>query len=228
MKVPIPDRQVAGRALAEALAEYHDRDDVIVLGLPRGGVPVAAEIATALRARLDVLLVRKLGAPMQPELAMGAIATGGVRVMNDDVVRGYRIGRADIEKVAAVEQRELERRNRIYRGDRPWPKLAHHRVILVDDGVATGATMFAAIDAVRAQHAAQVIVAVPVAPTDTLERLEVAADKVVCLAAPEPFFAIGQWYQRFDQVSDEAVIGLLKSGWRDLDEESEPHRKSSL
>lgn len=227
MKIPIPDRQTAGLALGEALADYRDRDDVIVLGLPRGGVPVAAEIADALRARLDVLIVRKLGAPQQPELAMGAIAIGGSRVMNDDVVRSYRIAAADIDEVAAREARELERRQQIYRGTRPWPKLAHHQVILVDDGVATGATMFAAIDAVKAQRAAAVIVAIPVAPADTLMRLEAAADKVVCLATPAPFFAIGQWYQRFEQLSDEDVVTLLRRGWDALDMESVPGRKSS-
>lgn len=228
MQVPIPDRRQAGLALAQALMEFHERDDVIVLGLPRGGVPVAAEIATALHARLDVLIVRKLGAPRQPELAMGAIATGGCRVMNEDVVLGYHIGEADIERVAAIEQRELERRNALYRGTRPWPKLAHHRVILVDDGVATGATMFAAIEAVKAQHAAEVVVAVPVAPADTLARLEAAADKVVCLATPAPFFAIGQWYRQFDQVSDETVTRLLGESWDALNKASAPDREAGI
>ena len=213
MKVPIPDREIAGKALAEELSDWRDRDDVIVLALPRGGVPVAYEIATHLHARLDVLIVRKLGVPVHRELAMGAIASGGIRVMNEDVVRSYRVRPEEIETVAATELGELERRAKVYRGERPWPKLAHHCVILVDDGVATGATMFAAIDAVRAQHAAKVIVAIPVAPADTVSRLEASADQVVCLAIPEPFYAIGQWYQRFNQVSDDEVIDLIGRAW---------------
>jgi putative phosphoribosyl transferase len=217
MRVPIPDRETAGEALAGELSAWRDRDDVIVLALPRGGVPVAYEIASRLNARLDVLIVRKLGVPVHRELAMGAIASGGIRVMNEDVVRSYRVTPEQIESVAAAESGELERRAKVYRGDKPWPKLAHHCVILVDDGVATGATMFAAIDAVRAQHAAQVVVAIPVAPADTVSRLKDSADKVVCLAMPEPFYAIGQWYQRFNQVNDDEVIELIGRAWDSLD-----------
>jgi len=168
MKLPIPDRRAAGRALAEALGRYAGRKDVIVLALPRGGVPVAAEIVRGLDVPLDVMLVRKLGAPWQPELAMGAIASGGVRVMNDEVVRGMGISPEAIERVAQEELQELERRERAYRGDRPWPDLTDKTVILVDDGLATGATMHAAIDAVRAQNPARIVVAVPVAPPDTV------------------------------------------------------------
>ena len=195
---------------------------MIVLALPRGGVPVAAEIAAALHARLDVLIVRKLGVPTQPELAMGAIASGGIRVMNEDVVAACRITPRQIGAVEATELLELERRVKAYRGDRPWPKLAHHCVILVDDGVATGATMFAAIDAIRAQQAARVVVAVPVAPRDTVARLERSADEVVCGAMPEPFSAIGQWYARFEQVSDDEVVRLLQDAWNALDRGSSP------
>ncbi len=210
MKLPIPDRRAAGRALAEALDRYAGRKDVIVLALPRGGVPVAAEIARGLDVPLDVMLVRKLGAPWQPELAMGAIASGGVRVMNDEVVRGMGISPEAIEQVAQEELKELERRERAYRGNRPWPDLTDKTVILVDDGLATGATMHAAIDAVRAQNPAQIVVAVPVAPPDTVRALEPLVDEVVCLFQPEPFMAIGQWYQDFSQLTDAEVQALLE------------------
>ncbi len=210
MKLPIPDRRAAGRALAEALGKYAGRNDVIVLALPRGGVPVAAEIAKSLEAPLDVMLVRKLGAPWQPELAMGAIASGGVRVMNDEVVRGMGISPEEIERVAEEELRELERREQAYRGDKPWPDLTDKSVILVDDGLATGATMHAAIDAVRAQNPARVVVAVPVAPPDTVQALKPLVDEVICLFQPEPFMAIGQWYQDFSQLTDAEVKALLR------------------
>jgi len=210
MKLPIPDRRAAGRALAEALGRYAGRKDVIVLALPRGGVPVAAEIVRGLDVPLDVMLVRKLGAPWQPELAMGAIASGGVRVMNDEVVRGMGISPEAIERVAQEELQELERRERAYRGDRPWPDLTDKTVILVDDGLATGATMHAAIDAVRAQNPARIVVAVPVAPPDTVRALEPLVDEVVCLFQPEPFMAIGQWYQDFSQLTDAEVQALLE------------------
>ncbi len=209
MKLPIPDRRTAGHALAEALDKYAGRKDVIVLALPRGGVPVAAEIARELDAPLDVMLVRKLGAPWQPELAMGAIASGGVRVMNPEVVRGMGISPEEIEKVAADELRELQRRETAYRGDRPWPDLSGRCVILVDDGLATGATMQAAIEAVKAQNPACVVVAVPVAPPDTVRALEPLVDEVICLFQPEPFMAIGQWYQDFSQLTDTEVEALL-------------------
>ncbi|HHH48449.1 MAG TPA: phosphoribosyltransferase [Gammaproteobacteria bacterium] len=209
LPVPIPNRRVAGQALAEALKSYAGRDDVIVLALPRGGVPVAAEVARALGVPLDVMLVRKLGLPGHPELAMGAIASGGVRVMNDDVVRRLSVSPAAIEAVAEAEGRELARRERVYRGERPWPDLRGRCVILVDDGLATGATMHAAIDAVRAQQPACIVVAVPVAPPDTVRTLEALVDEVVCPLQPQSFMAIGQWYQDFTQTSDDEVITLL-------------------
>ncbi len=209
LPVPIPNRRVAGQALAEALKSYAGRDDVIVLALPRGGVPVAAEVARALGVPLDVMLVRKLGLPGHPELAMGAIASGGVRVMNDDVVRRLSVSPAAIEAVAEAEGRELARRERVYRGERPWPDLRGRCVILVDDGLATGATMHAAIDAVRAQQPACIVVAVPVAPPDTVRTLEALVDEMVCPLQPQSFMAIGQWYQDFTQTSDDEVITLL-------------------
>lgn len=213
MQLPISDRIAAGESLAEELSGYRDRDDVIVLALPRGGVPVAFEVASALNVRLDLVLVRKLGLPFHSELAMGAIASGGVRVLNEDVVSAYAVKDEDIEAVAVKEQAELDRRNRAYRGDRPFPDLKDQCVILVDDGIATGATMLAAIDAVRQQHAAEIKVAVPVAPPDTVLRLNKRADEVICLATPEPFYAIGGWYKEFGQVSDEEVLDLIQRAW---------------
>lgn len=222
MQLPIPDRVAAGAALAEELSGYRARDDVILLALPRGGVPVAYEIASALNVRLDLVLVRKLGLPFHDELAMGAIASGGVRVMNEEVVRAYSVSDEDIETVVAKEQAELDRRNRAYRGDRPLPDLKGQCVILVDDGIATGATMLAAIDAVRQQQVAELKVAVPVAPSDTIARLSKQADEVICLATPEPFYAIGGWYAEFGQVSDEEVLELIQRAWK-----SEEERASS-
>jgi putative phosphoribosyl transferase len=213
MKLPIPNRQVAGQALAEALHAYGERDDLIVLALPRGGVPVAMEIADALDAPLDLMLVRKLGTPGQEELAMGAIASGGGRVMNRDVVQALAISDKAIERVAGQEGRELQRREQVYRGDRPWPDLEGRCVILVDDGLATGATMRAAVEAVRVKQPAHIVVAVAVAPQDTVALLRKQADDVVCLAEPEPFRAIGLWYEDFSQVSDEQVCQMLAKAW---------------
>jgi putative phosphoribosyl transferase len=213
IELPIENRQVAGQALAEALHAYRDRDDVIVLGLPRGGVPVALEIATALGAPLDLMLVRKLGTPGQEELAMGAIASGGGRVMNEHVVQALGISQQAIERVAERESMELKRREQAYRGKRPWPKLADRCVILVDDGLATGATMRAAVAAVHTQQPARIVVAVPVAPADTIALLREEADEVICLAEPEPFQAIGLWYIDFSQVSDEEVREMLGMAW---------------
>ncbi len=210
MEIPIPDRHAAGQALAESLQHYAGRDDVIVLALPRGGVPVAAEIARTLDAPLDVMLVRKLGLPGHPELAMGAIASGGVRVMNDNVVRQSMVSPDAIEAVVEMESRELEHRESTYRGDRPWPDLKGRCVILVDDGLATGATMRAAIDAVKAQQPGCIVVAVPVAPPDTVRDLEPLVDEVVCPVQPESFMAIGQWYVDFHQISDAEVLALLE------------------
>lgn len=209
MKLPIQNRSAAGKALAAELVAYQQHPNAIVLALPRGGVPVAFEIAQALGLPLDLMIVRKLGVPWHRELAMGAIASGGVQVMNTDVVRYSTIDERDIAAVLKEEQAELLRRERAYRGERPWPSLRDRHVILVDDGIATGATMRAAIDAVRVQHPAGIIVATPLAPAETLMELKNKADRVVCLATPEPFNAIGQWYVQFDQTSDSEVKTLL-------------------
>jgi predicted phosphoribosyltransferase len=203
------DRADAGRALAKALARLRAAPDVIVLGLPRGGVPVACEVAAALGLPLDVLVVRKLGLPQQPELAMGAIASGGALVVNDEVVR-YLGGRTGaFEAVRAREQAELERRERDYRGTRPPLKVSGLTAILVDDGLATGATMEAAVRALQSLGAHRVVVAVPVASVEARERIEAIADEVVCLATPEFFSAVGQWYADFGQTEDEEVRELL-------------------
>lgn len=211
--LPIPDREVAGRALARELAPTADGREVLVLALPRGGVPVAVEIAKALRAKLDLMLVRKLGTPGRPELAMGAIAAGGPPILNEDVVRAYGITSDEIAKVEEREREEIARRDRAYRGQRPRPELEGRIVVLVDDGLATGATMRAAIRAAREGKAHKVVVAVPVAPRDTVRQLQSEADEVHCLATPEPFFAIGQWYRRFEQVPDERVTELVEATW---------------
>lgn len=207
--LPLWDRQSAGEALAEHLAGRYPPEETVVLALPRGGVPVASEIARRLGGTLDILLVRKLGAPGQPELAAGAIASGGVRILNPDVVDGLRISESQLARIAATEQAELERRERLYRGNRKRPTVTGRTVIVVDDGVATGATMRAAIQALRQQNPARIIVAVPVAAPDTARRLEREADELVCLATPSPFRAIGQWYRDFAQVDDDEVRRLL-------------------
>jgi putative phosphoribosyl transferase len=196
--------------LAFRLAKYANRDDVIVLALPRGGVPVAYEVASALGAPMDVFLVRKLGTPGHRELAMGAIASGGVRVLNDDVVRWYGIPEAAIERVAHEEEQELQRRERAYRDDLPAPDLANRTVILIDDGLATGSTMRAAAQAVRAHHPTRVVIAVPVGAPQTCTELAAVADEVICARMPEPFSAVGQWYLNFDQTDDEEVRDLLQ------------------
>ena len=206
---PFVDRREAGRALAGRLEQYAGRNDVVVLALPRGGVPVAYEVASALGAPLDVFLVRKLGTPGHRELAMGAIASGGVRVLNDDVVRWYGIPEAAIEAVARQEAQELQRRERAYREGRPAPEFGNHIVILVDDGLATGSTMRAAAQAVRAHHPSRVVVAVPVGAPQTCRELSEVADDVICARMPEPFSAVGQWYLNFDQTDDEEVRELL-------------------
>lgn len=215
MELPLKDRKAAGQALAEALQKYKEYEDVIVLGLPRGGVPVAAEIAESLGAELDLMLVRKLGTPGQRELAMGAIASVGSRVMNESVVRSLGISEAEIQQVENAERKELQRREKAYRGSRPAPMLANRCVILVDDGLATGATMRAAVDAVRQDGPAQLVIAVPVAPEDTVEMLRSEVDDLVCLAMPEYFRAIGLWYVDFSQVSDDEVRQILDRFWRE-------------
>jgi putative phosphoribosyl transferase len=210
IKLPLENREQAGQALADALMEYADQD-VVVLALPRGGVPVAFEVAQRLGATLDILLVRKLGTPGQQELAAGAIASGGVRIINDEVVQAVGITDAALDRVIAQETLELERRERLYRGDRAWPQIAGRTVILVDDGIATGSTMRAAIAALRGMQPRQVVVAVPLGAADTIAVLESEADRVVCLATPTPFFAIGPWYRDFAQVGDDDVRRLLSA-----------------
>lgn len=207
------DRRQAGQILAQALSHYANRDDVIVLALPRGGVPVAFEIARALRAPLDVFIVRKLGVPGQPELAMGAIADGGVRVLNEDVVEGLAIPASVIERVTEIELEELRRRQQRYRGDAPPPEVRGKVVILVDDGLATGATMRAAVEAIRRRGPKQVVVAVPVAAASTAAwfRGWPKVDEFVCPLTPEPFFGVGLWYDDFHQVDDAEVRSLLQA-----------------
>jgi len=203
------DRYEAGRQLATKLQRLSDRDDIIVLALPRGGVPVAFEIATRLNAPLDVFLVRKLGVPGQEELAMGAIAEGDILVLNQDLVDYLAIPRSVVDAVAALEGKELERRDKLYRGLNPPPELESKTVVLVDDGLATGSTMRAAVSAVRQQKPARIIVAVPVAPPSTQAQLEREADEVISLWQPEPFDGVGRWYSDFSQTSDEEVRRLL-------------------
>jgi predicted phosphoribosyltransferase len=209
MERAFADRTEAGLLLAEKLGEYADRDDVIILGLPRGGVPVAYEVAKRLRAPLDVFVVRKLGVPGFEELAAGAIASGGVRVLNEDVVRAIPHAEEAIEAVTAKETAELERREQIYRAGRPAPDLSDRVAVLVDDGLATGATMRAAVKALRESGAAKIIVAVPVGPPDTCHEIEEQADETICLSTPAFFQAVGQYYEDFSQTSDEDVRELL-------------------
>ena len=204
------DRTEAGRVLAAELTAYANRPDVLVLALPRGGVPVGFEVAKALHAPLDVFLVRKLGVPEQEELAMGAIASGGVTVLNEDVIRVLGISPAEINAVAAEQMQELERRERSYRGDRPAPEVRGRTVILVDDGLATGSSMRAAVKALRQLHPARIVVAVPVASPETCAEFRDEVDEIVCAYTPEPFYAVGFWYEDFSQTSDEEVRELLE------------------
>lgn len=204
------DRHDAGRRLAEALGDLKGTPDLLVLALPRGGVPVGFEVARALGAELDVLVVRKLGVPGQEELAMGAIASGGIRVVNEEVRQWLRISDAVLDRVAAAEAVELMRRERLYRGDRPPAPVEGRTVVLVDDGLATGSTMRAAALAVRARGPRRVLIAVPVAAPDTCRALADVADEVRAVATPEPFYAVGQWYEEFAQMSDEEVSELLE------------------
>ncbi|HBY95094.1 MAG: phosphoribosyltransferase [Ardenticatenaceae bacterium] len=210
MPIVFQDRTQAGRLLARKLARYANRQDVLVLGLPRGGVPVASEVSRALNAILDIVVVRKLGVPGYEELAMGAIATGGTVVLNEDVVRGLDIPGSVVDAIAADELKELMRRERAYRGDRPLPDVRGRTVILVDDGLATGASMRAAVAALRQQQPAQIVVAVPVATREGCATLEAHVDDLICVSMPEPFYAIGLWYEDFSQVTDEEVRDLLQ------------------
>jgi predicted phosphoribosyltransferase len=210
MTVHFANRQQAGELLAGELTAYAGRPDVLVLALPRGGVPVGFALARALRVPLDVFLVRKLGVPGHEELAMGAVASGGVRVLNAEVINALRIPQELIDRVAAEGQREIDRRERRYRHGRPAPAEIHRRtVILVDDGLATGATMRAAARAVRRHQPARLVIAVPTAAPDTCMELQAEADDVVCVMTPEPFYAVGMWYADFTQVTDAEVHDLL-------------------
>lgn len=212
------NRAQAGRLLAKQLAGYACRagahaPGAIVLALPRGGVPVAYAVATALGLELDLLLVRKLGLPYQPEFAIGAVGSGGVQVLQPGVPGLMGVTQEQVDEIAARELAEINRRARLYRGGRPEPALAQRQVIIVDDGIATGSTMEAAVKVARQRQAARVIVAVPVAPPDTLERLAPGVDELVCLASPLRFRAVSQWYDAFDQTSDEEVQDLLATAW---------------
>jgi predicted phosphoribosyltransferase len=215
---PFRDRFEAGRLLGPAVNErLHGRSDIVVLALPRGGVPVGYEVARALGAPLDVFIVRKLGVPGHEELAMGAIASGGVRVLNDDVLRQIPVPKQTIEAVAAREQMELVRRERSYRGSKPPLDVSGKTVVVVDDGLATGSTMRAAVRALRAMDAATIIVAVPVAARETCKEFRAEVDDIVCLRTPEPFQAVGLWYEDFTQTTDEEVHELLagrRSEWK--------------
>jgi putative phosphoribosyl transferase len=210
------DRQEAGGFLAKELVSYARRSDVVVLALPRGGVPVGFEVAKALHAALDVVIVRKLGVPGQEELAMGAIAAAGMRMLNYPVVQALGISEYDIEAVAAKERVELERRELLYRGGRPALDIRGRTVILVDDGIATGTTMKVAIAAIKRQQASKIVVAIPVAPLSTCKEMEREVDEVVCLFSPEDFVAIGVWYSDFTQVPDQEVCDLLDRADREV------------
>src|SRR5512132_1116545 len=209
MKTQFFNRTEAGQFMAESLSAYADREDVIVLGLPRGGVPVAAEVAKRLNAPLDVFVVRKLGLPGHPELAMGAIASGGVRVFNGEVVNALRIPDEVIDTVSAQELAELQRREKAYRAGLPPLDLEGKTVIVVDDGVATGSTMLAAVSALRQLNACRIVVAAPVIAASTYYELRRAADEVAAVIMPENFYAVGLWYKDFSQTSDEKVRDLL-------------------
>jgi putative phosphoribosyl transferase len=209
MAIVFKDRWEAGRALATRLTAYANRPEVLVLGLPRGGLPVAYEVAQALNAPLDVYLVRKLGVPGQEELAMGAIATGGVVVQNDELVKALHIPKNVIDAVIARERAELERRERAYRDNRPLPNVRGRTVIVVDDGLATGATMRAAVAALRQEGAGRIVVAVPVAAPETCAELGREVDEIVCAETPEQFYAVGYWYHDFSAVTDEQVRDIL-------------------
>ena len=204
------DRLDAGRLLAQQLIPTYGKErDVIVLGLPRGGVPVASEIAKALHAPLDICIVRKLGVPVDRELAMGAIASGGIMILNEDLVSSLNISQPEIEEVIVRERQELERRDRLYRGDRPVPDLRDRTVIVVDDGIATGATLKAALSVIKQQQPKKIVVAVPVAPPDICHELNQEVDEVVCLLTPKSLCSISLWYDDFSATSDREVRELL-------------------
>lgn len=223
MRLPFKNRIEAGRSLARALKSYAERPGILILALPRGGVPVAFEVAQALNIPLDLLIVRKLGLPGQEELAMGAVATGGAKVLNHALMQSLGISEAVLNPVVDKERKELERRERVYRGERPVPEVSGRWVILIDDGLATGSTMRAAVSALRQQRPAGIVIGIPVAPADTVEELRKEADEVVCLATPEPFSAIGEWYEDFSQTSDEEVGDLLAQAWQPAKQALDSH-----
>ncbi len=208
--LPYRNRTQAGKCLAAELAQYKSKPDVVVLGLTRGGVPVAAEVASALQAPLDVVVVRKLGAPFQPELAMGAIAGDGTQVLDQEVIRAFRISDHDVAAVVANERAEVERRERLYRGGRPPLDLKERTAILVDDGLATGSTMLAAVTFAKRRLAKRIVMAVPIASAGAIDKLRAQVDECVCLATPDPFFAVGEWYWNFLPVNDAEVLKLME------------------
>lgn len=214
LDAPYHDRFDAGRRLATMLSGYAQRPDVVVLALPRGGVPVGFEVAMSLGAPLDVFVVRKLGVPGHEELAMGAIASGGVRVLDPNIIHLAQVGEAEVQRITAIEQRELERRERQYRGERQFPDLRGKVVILIDDGLATGSTMRAAVAALRQEGPTKIVVAVPVAASEVCESFRTVADDIVCAATPNPFHAVGLWYEDFTQTSDDEVRELLERAQR--------------
>ena len=207
---PFRNRRDAGKQLAQKLSAYVNHPDVTVLALPRGGVPVAYEVALVLDASLDIFIVRKLGLPGREELAIGAIASGGVRVLNKDIIRMLSIPNEVINFVARREAQELERRERLYRGERAAPEIRDRTVILIDDGLATGASMRAAVVGLRAQHPAEIVVAVPAAATETCDAFQDEVDEIICAVTPEPFYGVGHWYADFSQTTDDEVINLLQ------------------
>jgi predicted phosphoribosyltransferase len=210
------DRRDAGKILAQKLSEYAGRSDVIVLALPRGGVPVAYEVALALNVPLDIFVVRKLGLPGHEELAIGAIASGGVRVLNEDIIHALNIPEEMLNRVLQQELQELQRREQSYRGDRPALDIQNRTVILIDDGLATGASMRAAVAGVRTQHPTRIVIAVPTAAPETCNTLEFEVDEIVCVMTPEPFFGVSRWYADFRQTTDEEVRTLLEEATRQL------------
>jgi predicted phosphoribosyltransferase len=212
--LPYRNRAEAGRFLAGELAHYKSKPEVIVLGLTRGGVPVAGEVAAALQAPLDVIVVRKLGAPFQPELAMGAIAPEGTQVLDQEIIRAFGLIDQDVVKVIAKERSELERRERLYRAGRPPLDLKNRTAILVDDGLATGSTMLAAVAFAKKRSAQRIVLAVPIASVEAMHKLRGLVDEWVCPETPEPFFAVGEWYWNFLPVNDAEVLKLLQEGFR--------------
>lgn len=210
---PYADRAAAGQRLIEPLAQYRGRSNAIVLALPRGGVPVAWEVADALGLPLDLMLVRKLGVPSHPEVAMGAIASGAIQIRNDDALRAHHVDQAAFDAVLQRERQELARREALYRGSRPPVDLKQQVVLLVDDGLATGASMMAAVHAVRLQNPLAIVVAVPVAPVETAEALRSEVDEFVCPLMPEWMRSVGDWYEDFSQTPDETVVALLDRAW---------------